>query len=258
MVLFSQTNQENTVNEFALSVGLGSALGLWQIARTAPPQKALINVQVGLLSLLGGLIGSRAIFILTHYAYFWDHPGETVQFWLGGLSWPGAVLGVIAGAAIIALAKRLPIGKLLDDLSPMLPPLTIAIWLGCWQAGCAYGVVMPETAFWGIASPNETGDVLKRFPIQLLASLTFLLYFLWLEIWIKNNAFPGRKACLSGLGISGMMGLYSLLRADPTPRWLGLRLETWAGMGFFLFFLVAWIINIQKQKRTEKIIRNAL
>jgi len=246
------------VNIFALSVGLGSALGLWQVARTAPPKTALINVQIGLLSLLGGLLGSRVVFVLTHSSYFLSHLGEAAQFWLGGLSWPGAVFGTTASIAMIAVTRHIPPGKLFDDLSPLFPPLTIAAWLGCWQAACAYGVVVPGTAFWGIASPDEAGVILKRFPTQLLASLALLFYFLWLEIRMKKTHLPGRKAWLSGLGISGIMGFFSLLRADPALIWLGLRLETWASMGFFLFFLAALVLNIQKQKRTEKFIRNAL
>jgi len=159
---------------------------------------------------------------------------------------------------MIAVTKYIPPSKLFDDLCPLFPPLAIAGWLGCWQAACAYGVVMPGTAFWGIASLDEAGVILKRFPIQLLASLAILFYFLWLEIQMKKTDPPGRKAWLSGLGISGIMGFFSFLRADPAPIWLGLRLETWASMGFFLLFLAALVLNIHKQKRTEKFIRNAL
>ena len=242
------------MNIFALSIGLGAALGLWQVARTAPSQKALINVRMGLVVLFGGWLGARLVFILTHSTYYANHLNESVQLWLGGLSWTGAVIGIFSTAAMIAVVKKISVGKLLDDLFPIFPPLAIAIWLGCWQSGCAYGPIVPETAVWGLASQDETGVILRRFPTQLLASLTLLVYFLWLESRLKKFAFPGRKICLSGLGISVIVGFFSFLRADPAQFWLGLRLESWACVGFSLLFLIALILNIQKQKRTDNLL----
>ena len=242
------------MNIFALSVGLGAALGLWQVARTVPPQNALMYVRIGLASLFGGWIGSRLIFVLTHSAYYSNHLGESVQLWQGGLSGAGAAFGILSTTAIIAVVKKISFGKLLDDLSPMFPPLAIAIWLGCWQSGCAYGPIVPENAFWGLASQDETGVILRRFPTQLFAALTLLVYFLWLESRLEKPAFPGRKSCLTGLGISCIVGFFSFLRADPAPFLFGLRLESWASLGFFLFALIAWIINIQKQHKTDKLL----
>ena len=137
---------------------------------------------------------------------------------------------------------------------PIFPPLAIAVWLGCWQSGCAYGPVVPETVFWGLASQDETGIILRRFPTQLFASLSLLVYFLWLESRLEKPAFPGRKSCLAGLGISGVVGLFSFFRADPALFLFGLRLESWASLAFFLFALIAWLINIQKQHRTDNLL----
>ena len=245
------------MNEFALFVGLGAAMGLWQVSRTASPEKAPQHVRIGLITLLGGLIGSRLVFVLIHLAYFSTHPGESVQFWLGGLSWPGAAIGIIGTILFTAMAKHIAIGKLFDSLSSMFLPLIIGIELGCWQSGCAYGPVVSETAFWSIASPDETGAVLRRFPTQLIISLVLLVYFIGLESRLKKHHFPGRKAWLSGLGISIILGIFSFLRADPAPYWLGLRMESWTALGLSLLFLAAWIINIQKQKKSEELIRNA-
>ena len=203
------------MNRYAVLVGLGAALGLWQVIQTALPALAARRARQGLVLLLGGLLGARLGYVLLHFAYYRQHLLEAPQLWLGGLYWPGALAGALLALPVIARASGERLVVLADGLTPLLPPFTILVWLACWTAGCAYGI-HTQGAWWGLPAADETGVVARRLPLQVLAALTLAL---------MTHTF-----------------LFSLLRTDPTLRWLGLRADSWAALAFALPALAGWLI----------------
>jgi prolipoprotein diacylglyceryltransferase len=186
------------------------------------------------------------------------------MLWLGGLAWTGAVAG--AGLALILLAfqyraslnrlsphtAHLPLGPLGDYLYPLLPPLAVTVWLGAWQVGIAYGAALPAGTFGGIPALDESGVTSLRFPLQPLAALTLLVFFWLLETRVKLTFSAGR---LAGLAIAGLLLhtiAFSLLRADPAPYWSGLRVDTWLGMLYLIFFITLVTINTMIQRSQRK------
>lgn len=51
----------------------------------------------GLVAVITGIIGARAWFVLLNISYFWEHPLESYQIWLGGQSIQGGLIGGILG-----------------------------------------------------------------------------------------------------------------------------------------------------------------
>lgn len=230
-------------------------VGLWRIARSAPERQAEVWVNTGLFVLGFTLAGARLAYVWMNRDYFAAHLIEAPQIWLGGLAWEGAVGA--AGFALVYLGFRfrasrsratgvipIPLGWLGDRLYPLLPPLAITTWLGCWQIGVAYGVSLPAGAFGGVPSLDEYGLYSLRFPLQPLAALTLLVFFVTLEMRLKPLRPAGR---LSGLAISGLLLhllVTSLLRADPAPYRHGLRVDTWMAIIYLALFLMLAILNI--------------
>jgi len=231
------------MNRYAVLVGLGAALGLWQVIQTAPPALAARRARQGLALLLGGLLGARLGYVLLHFAYYRQHLLEAPQLWLGGLYWPGALAGALLALPVIARASGERLVVLADGLTPLLPPFTILVWLACWTAGCAYGI-HTQGAWWGLPAADETGVVARRLPLQVLAALTLALMYGALELRLPPAPaiLAGEKACLTLLALMTHTFLFSLLRADPTLRWLGLRADSWAALAFALPALAGWII----------------
>lgn len=87
---------------FALLIGLGASLGLWQVARTTPDDQTGRWVDAGLGVLVGMLLGARAAYVALHPAYYAAHPGEWYRLWMGGYSAAGAVAGGLLAAGIAA------------------------------------------------------------------------------------------------------------------------------------------------------------
>ena len=59
---------------------------------------------------------------------------------------------------------------------------------------------------------------------------------------------PGETVLLWGLGFSTIMFGLTLLRSDPAPVWLGLRLDAWAAA----FFLAACMLGLTVYKNIGK------
>jgi prolipoprotein diacylglyceryltransferase len=237
------------VNAFTLWVGLGAALGLWRVARSAPQRQAGFWVNTGLLALLACLAGARLFYTWVNRDYFAGRLLEIPQVWLGGLSWPGAVAG--AWLALLYLGYsyrtprggRAPLGWLGDRLYPLLPPLAVTTWLGCWMSGVAYGPPAPAGAWWGAPSLDESGTYTLHWPLQPLAALSLLGFFWLLETRVRPLRPPGQQAGLAAFGLLLHLLAASLLRADPAPTWGGLRVDTWMALAFLAGFVTQAILG---------------
>ncbi len=74
-----------------------------------------------LYTIIGGVIGARIYHVFSSFGYYSSHPLEIPQFWLGGLSIYGAVLGGIAGLWIAwkyIVPRSFSFFSLLDWLVP--------------------------------------------------------------------------------------------------------------------------------------------
>lgn len=228
------------VRLFPFLIGAGASLGLWRVLQQVPRWQASRWLNSALFTLLGILIGSRLYFVFLHWTYYSQRPLEIAEIWLGGLAWPGAVLGGMLVIAIISLSWRHAFARVADCLSPLAAPLSICAWLGCWASGVAYGPLAPRGVIWGIPTPDESGVFTPRLPLQLLAAVTLLAFFLWLDRNPRALRGDGQRGALTFLALAVNLLVFSLLRVDPAPIWLGLRPDTWAAMIFTLLSLVGF------------------
>jgi hypothetical protein len=214
------------VDVFSILTGAGAIVGLVQVARHAPQDAVIEWLDLALLVLFGALVGARLYYVSIHLGYYRDHLLEIPKVWLGGLDWPGAVFGGVIVLLAIAFVKYMSIAEVSDRLAHLIPPLSVSMWVGCWASGNDYG--MP-------ASLSETFFAL--FPVPLLASLSLLCYYAWLEIRVVRPLPAGRRAGLIGLGLAVNLLGFSFFRIDPYPMWMGFRPDTWAALVFTLMML---------------------
>jgi len=212
----------------SLLIALGVSLGLWWISQQKTYRLANAQVSAGLWFLAGALAGARAVHVIVDWGYFQDHLLEIFQFQLGGLSWPGAIIGAVLGLLLYLRLMNKPFGQISDAMVPLMGLLAISVWLGCWFDGCAYGSM--TSAWWGIPSRDEWGLSHPRVPLQLLgATLTIAVFWVLDRFAHRLKLKPGTLFGLTSLGLCLLLLIASLLRADPAPEWKGLRLETYAG-----------------------------
>lgn len=163
-----------------LNLGLiaGAALTLIQMRRNAQPLAHTIDVL--LAAIVGALIAARIVYVTLNGAYYSNHLNEAWEFWRGGLSWHGALVGGIIGVALIARRQTSPLTTWLDRLTPGIALGVIFGWLGCWLAACAFGrEVFPGDPLFALAvdAPDAYGSWAPRLPAQLFGAMWSVVVF---------------------------------------------------------------------------------
>ena len=232
---------------FSLLLALSAVLGLAWVTHDSPPRLRNSSLNAAIWVLFAALVVGRAAYVAPNWEYFQNHLIEIPQVWLGGLAWPGALAGAILGTFVVAWISEIRFVVLVDRLLPLLASLSVAVWLGCWITGCAYG---PESG-WGLPAKDEWGFWKNRVPLQLIGAILTVASFWGIDRFRqrKKNLAPGLTASL-GFGLLCVILLgASVLRADPYPVYSGLRLETWAALALLLISILSGGYAIIKGRR---------
>jgi len=241
-----------TLRLFTALAGFGAAIGLWRIYRAAPENSKFRSLFCGLLTVLGTLAGARTGYVLAHSLYYSLHPEQVGQFWLGGFNAFGALAGAVLFTLLAAAVLRMRVLPTLDLASRMMLPMATLVWLGLWYEGVAYGQARPSGTFFTLPAPDETGMLVNRFPLQLIAAVSLLLLLGLIEHLTKLNR-PGFRFALVGLGFSAHTLVFSIFRADPVSPIQGISSD-----GFFsllsavLFALLAVVLLLPASRKRDK------
>jgi len=223
---------------FSLLISLGVVLGLYWVVSDLKEKQAFRFIDNSLGALLGGLVGSRVVFVATHWSYYRDHMLEVPQVWTGGLSASGAIAGAFLAWLILSGINRIDPALLADQLVPVCMLVSVATWLGCWLEGVAYGPIA-NGGRWGLLARDEWGIFAVRFPTQLLGAVLTLGWFWFIENLNKwRKLHPGWTAVWGFLGVSAILTGLSFLRVDPVLFWQGLRLDTWGGLSLCILSVI--------------------
>jgi len=226
---------------YAVILSLCAAGGLYLSIWLFKEEKILL-LDTGLGILFVSLIGARIGFVLRNFSYFKLNPLEIPQLWLGGLSWPGALLGAIIALVIIHLIWKEPPGELADHLLPLFGVMVMAVWLTSWGGGIGYGPI--TDAWYGLPVRDQLGLLTKRWPLPILGTIFSGLWVTGTILFpLKKIHKPGTRALIGMVGVVGINLIISLFKVDPAPYYLGLRWESWfsililitsIGLTFFL------------------------
>ena len=114
--------------------------------------------------IVGGRLGYVVFYNFGHYL---SNPLEIIKIWEGGMSFHGALIGIILGTYLFSLKKNIPTFFLLDIIACVSP---IGIFLGR-IANFINGELVGKvtTLPWGVIFPAI--DMLPRHPSQLYEAL---------------------------------------------------------------------------------------
>ena len=149
---------------YGLMLVLGFLLAIfaaqWRARRAG--ENAEIFAHVGLLSVLGGIVGARAAYVIQHWsAQFAARPAEILDVTSGGLIYYG---GLILGIAVVTLYlryKEVPVRRYLDIVA-----VSVMVGLafgrtGCLLNGCCYGGETRPGAALSMTFPMYSRPLLK-------------------------------------------------------------------------------------------------
>jgi phosphatidylglycerol:prolipoprotein diacylglycerol transferase len=187
-------------------------------------------------ALLGGLVGARLLYVFFQWPLYSAAPLDILKIWQGGLVWYG---GLIAGFIAFYAWLRFKKEPLLPWVDIMTPGMALGHGfgrLGCFFAGCCYG--MPCDLPWAatFTHPESLAPLnVALHPSQIYeAGLTLALAAFLVYLSRKNSGRPG-----TGLIFSIYLLGYGLLRFfveftrddDRGPRALGLSSTQWVSLG---------------------------
>ena len=188
-----------SIQSYGALIALGVVVSLGLIAKDYRYKK--LNLQNKLLdiiavAILAGFAGGRILFILTEYQQY-DSIFEMMLPWTGGLSVLGSIIGILIALPLYLKKLNVPIFPFLDLIS-IYAPLTQSFGrIGCFFAGCCYG--LPTTFPWGVVYTHADcfaplGQTVH--PAQLYSAIILLCIFaLMFFVVQKKLHITGQLVC---------------------------------------------------------------
>jgi len=180
------------------------------VVRALSPKENLPGkrmVDLAFLVFILGMIGARLLFVLTQVEYFSRFTGRMLSFFSGGyVFYGGFIFGVIA---VFYLTKKwkLPTFRVLDVFAIALCLGHAVGRVGCFGAGCCYGI--PTKSFLGMTFTSPLVAAALRpyplHPVQLYESIGLFVLFLVLLKLRKAKAYDGQIAII-------YVAIYSVFR----------------------------------------------
>jgi phosphatidylglycerol:prolipoprotein diacylglycerol transferase len=157
-----------------------------------------IALDLGLWTLVGGILGGRIAHVATHWSAYSESLGRVIRFWDGGLYFHGAFLGGMLALFLFSRVHRryaeeyprdfsLSIVFKLGDVLALGLALGLAFgWAACMMGGCAYGVIgegvghaiLPDT--FGVEAPRFASQA-----VGLVYAVILLVAF-----WLMRERWP--------------------------------------------------------------------
>ncbi len=162
------------------------------------------------------LIGGRLGYVLFYnFGYYLSNPLAILKIWEGGMSFHGALIGIIIGTYWFSKKKNVPTFFLLDIVSYVAP---IGIFFGR-IANFINGELVGKTTdvFWGVIFPNV--DNSSRHPSQLYEA-----FFEGIVLFIIMNLILFRKKYKTGncsymfLIVYGIFRIFSEFFREPDSQ----------------------------------------
>ncbi len=180
---------------YGLMIGIGFLLGISLAARRAKQERIDPDriLDLGVYLLLAAIVGSRALYVLTAWQEFTRNPLDVFAIWKGGLVFYGGVLAAVPVGIWYVRKHALPVWQTADIMAPSIALSHAFGRLGCFFAGCCYGVQCSGPL---CITFNDVHSLAPRgvplFPTQLTESAGEFLIFVLLLVLRRSKKFDGQ------------------------------------------------------------------
>ena len=189
--------------------------------------------------LIGCILGSKILYFLTLLPTQEDFSleGLTILFFQSGYVFYGGLFGTLAALKIFSKYQKKDLRNIFKMVAPALPLFHGFGRIGCFLAGCCYGVELdpPIILFDAIE--------LHILPTQIIESaFEFILFVI---LWRAEKFFPNiDKLKIYLLSYATFRFAIEFFRAD-TDRgfWLGVSTSQWISIFILAYYLIKWLKN---------------
>jgi len=211
---------------------------------------------------IGVIIGSHLLYALTNYKNTVSVLENIKQMNIiialvkifNGRAFFGGLIGVLV-IGYIVVKKDNNYMKYFDIIAAGIPLFLFFAKIGCFLAGCCYGI-QSKIGFRYYDSQLTETDGITRFPVQLLESFFCIILFLYLNFLLINNKFKNKLLYLYLLIYSAGRFFIEYLRGD-TSGGIGFFLSTSQIISILiiLFILIRFLILYKKYNNIKEILQ---
>ena len=242
-----------TIHTYGFLIATAFLLGLWlalrQAAREGLSKEKVTDI--GFYALFAGIIGSRIFFIATEWEHFSSHPADMLKIWEGGLVFYGGVIFAIPVAVWYARKQGLLLWQTADIWAPSIAVGHAIGRLGCFCAGCCYG--LPTDLPWGVTFNNPETLAIRGVPLhptQLYESAAELLNFVILLAIRRRKAFHGQLFWVYVLNYAVIRALIELFRGDRERGFILPGISVSQGISAVMLVTACAFLMKLRQRRT--------
>ena len=188
-----------------------AAISLFCVSQCRFPRKAPPDLQgydgfyMLLYAFIGAAIGAKLLYLITSVEVYWLPQLsflDNLKYWLyliagGGLVFYGGLIGALLGALRYVLHFRTPVSAMLDLGFTGVPLFHFFGRIGCFLAGCCYGI--EYHGVFAVTFPEGnlgSAPTVQLLPIQLIEALLNLI--LWAVLFTVYRR-SSRRWLTSGL-----------------------------------------------------------
>ncbi len=194
----------------------------------------LKKIQIAASASIGVLIGSRIVFVLSMLPVMMKDFSlqQVVKISLGGgFVFYGGLLGAIGALYLYGKVRKINTDDLLQTAAPCFPLFHAFGRIGCFMAGCCYGIPC------SVGFPLAVEPDVKRFPVQLVEAFACIVLFVLLLV--AEKLFP-RVRLLTVYLVSYAVIRFGLefLRGDVVRGFFGcFSTSQWISLAILVYYL---------------------
>lgn len=247
-----------TIAMYGLMIVLGMIFGI-SAAVIRSKKHGFLPEDVLFASFFGGIglfIGAKVLYlilILPKLIRLWSRliqEPEQLKFLLtGGFVFYGGLVGAAVGYYIYCRKYRLSYPRMLDLVTPVIPLIHAFGRLGCFFAGCCYGIPYNGPGHLSFHRSFFAPTDIPLFPTQILEAAINFSAFVFLVLYARTERKPGNITGIYILYYSVMRFFLEFVRGDIVRgNYLGISTSQWISLAFIPLgiFLISGYKTVNK------------
>jgi len=208
-----------SIQSYGLLIVIGILISTWLFLRNPRRMSILSKDQFNkllMVAIISAIVGGRILYVMENNDI--GNVADIFKIWEGGFSLLGSIIAILIALPLYLKYIRVPVIPFFDLAAIYAPLLQSIARIGCFFAGCCYGV---ETNVpWAIVykDPHSIAPLFKKMhPTQLYSSFLLFMIFLFMVFYAsKRLKKPGQLICTYLAFAATERFLTDFLRADRT------------------------------------------
>ena len=208
-----------TVHTYGFMIMLGALLSYLFITRSAKRELGIDPDKIQTLAIyviLSAFLGGKLFFYFEDPKFYFHPPSNMLQDFRTGFVFYGSLLFAVPIAFWFFKKEKWPLWPMMDLLAITILIIHTSGRLGCFSAGCCYG--LPTNAPWGISFTNELSQAeplhTSLHPTQLYEAVFLGLLIIFLIMFKRHKRFEGQLFMIYLMVYSVGRGMIEIFRGD--------------------------------------------